>query len=179
MRRGYDRKAVEILLDTIAKRVPNAQIISSFISGYPGETHAEHKELIQFIEERRFRYINSFTYSPELGTAGYEMAGAVDETTARTWTLELRDVQSRIFEANAKHMIGETLDVLAVGYTQKFPYQVNYPYEGRTQWDAPEDSRILISSETALITGRFYPVKVTGFDGYTLLGEHITPQDEM
>jgi hypothetical protein len=48
----------------------------------------------------------------------------------------------------------------------------------------------VIEGEAAIIRGVLFgndveqvgisiPVKVAGFDGYTLLGEHITPQDEM
>ncbi len=53
MRRADDRAGIEILLDKIRARIPQAVIRSTFIVGFPGETDAQYQTLRQFIEKQR------------------------------------------------------------------------------------------------------------------------------
>ncbi len=48
---------------------------TTFISGFPGETESDHKQLLEFIEEMDFEAVGVFEYTHEAGT----VAGTMEE----------------------------------------------------------------------------------------------------
>lgn len=48
---------------------------TTFISGFPGETEGDHKQLLEFIEEMDFEAVGVFEHSHEEGT----VAGTMEE----------------------------------------------------------------------------------------------------
>lgn len=68
MRRKTSRQLIETLLEKLRTRVPGMAIRTTFISGYPGETQAQHEELLSFIKDFGFDAMGVFPYSPEPGT---------------------------------------------------------------------------------------------------------------
>ena len=50
-------------VELIRSVIPSACIRTTFISGFPGETDADHQELFDFIQESRFDRVGVFTYS--------------------------------------------------------------------------------------------------------------------
>jgi len=66
------RRAVSLM-----RRVPDMAIRTTFISGFPGETRAEHERLKKFIKWAKFESVAVFPYSPEKGTAAYLLPGPV------------------------------------------------------------------------------------------------------
>src|SRR5205814_440120 len=69
MRRRVTRKQIETLLGKLRKRVPGIAIRTTFIAGSPGETDAQHQELVQFVSDFGFEMMGVFPYSQESGTA--------------------------------------------------------------------------------------------------------------
>jgi ribosomal protein S12 methylthiotransferase len=57
----------------LRERVPGVAIRTTFISGFPGETEADHERLLAFIDEIGFDAVGVFTYSNEPGTAAARM----------------------------------------------------------------------------------------------------------
>src|SRR2546423_7231712 len=74
MRRRVTRKQTETLLQKLRDRVPNIAIRTTFIAGAPGETDAQHRELVQFVKDFGFDMMGVFPYSPEPGTPMGRMA---------------------------------------------------------------------------------------------------------
>ena len=68
MRRHTSRKLIETLLGKLRDRVPGIAIRTTFITGFPGETDAQHQELVDFIRNFGFDNLGVFPYSPEPGT---------------------------------------------------------------------------------------------------------------
>lgn len=73
MRRNTSRKQICTLLDTLRDRIPGLAIRTTFITGFPGETEAQHEELLDFVNEYGFDMMGVFPYSPEPGTPAYRM----------------------------------------------------------------------------------------------------------
>ena len=42
---------------------------------FPGETEADHQEVMEFVDEMEFDRLGAFTYSPEEGTPAETMEG--------------------------------------------------------------------------------------------------------
>ena len=68
MRRRVSRKQIDTLLDKLRKWVPGIAIRTTFISGSPGETDAQHQELVKFVKDFGFDMMGVFPYSQEPGT---------------------------------------------------------------------------------------------------------------
>src|SRR5438270_444186 len=54
MRRRVTRKQIEMLLLMLRERVPGIAIRTTFIAGSPGETGAQHDELVRFVKDFKF-----------------------------------------------------------------------------------------------------------------------------
>src|ERR687893_2533970 len=68
MKRRVTRREVETLLNKLRKWVPGIAIRTTFIAGSPGETDAQHRELVRFVRDFGFDMMGVFPYSLEPGT---------------------------------------------------------------------------------------------------------------
>ncbi len=75
MRRGITQEKTEALVDTIRDKVPGIAIRTTLISGFPGETQADHEDNLRWIERMRFDRLGAFTYSHEEDTHAHTFGG--------------------------------------------------------------------------------------------------------
>jgi ribosomal protein S12 methylthiotransferase len=78
MRRRTTRAQQEALLKKLRDRIPGLAVRTTFITGFPGETEEDHRELLEFIEDYQFDMLGVFAYSREDGTP----AGTMDRDPA-------------------------------------------------------------------------------------------------
>ena len=96
-RRDTIRERVRWLRDTI----PDLTLRTTVIVGFPGETEADFREMLELLEEIRFERVGAFAYSPEEDTPAVTMVGQVPESVRRERLEELFDLQRMIsFEKN-------------------------------------------------------------------------------
>ncbi len=82
MRRWGDGDRFLRRIDDIRRRQPDAAFRSNFIVGYPGETEADHDQLLAFVAEADLDWGGFFPFSPEDGTYAVDLDGATDERVA-------------------------------------------------------------------------------------------------
>lgn len=58
MGRGYTREAYLALVERVRAAVPGVSISSDFISGFCGETEAEHRDTITLMEKVRYDQVS-------------------------------------------------------------------------------------------------------------------------
>jgi ribosomal protein S12 methylthiotransferase len=112
MRRWGDGSRFMHRIDDIRRREPDAAFRSNFIVGYPGETEADHDELLRFVEQAELDWCGFFAYSPEDGTYAAGLDGAVDRGLVAARLAELREMQDEITARRRDAMIGRTVRVL-------------------------------------------------------------------
>ena len=77
-------------------------------------------------------------------------------------------LQQRISRENNRKFLGRTLQVLIDGPFPKDPKK----WTGRSYQDAPEiDGTVRVTSKKLLLPGEFYPVTITDFHEYDLVGQ--------
>jgi hypothetical protein len=82
MRRGYTREAYLALAARIREAVPGVALSSDFISGFCGETEAQHEETLSLMRAVRYEQAFMFAYSRRERThAAYHLADDVPEAT--------------------------------------------------------------------------------------------------
>jgi ribosomal protein S12 methylthiotransferase len=100
------------MLETIRGVRPDAAFRSSFICGFPGETEAQHDELLAFLAAAQLDWAGFFAYSREEGTAAAGLDGVVDPEVVREWLRDCAEVQEPITAAQRLALIDAEVDVL-------------------------------------------------------------------
>lgn len=171
MRRKVTRKQIETLLGKLRNWVPGITLRTTFISGFPGETTGQHKELLRFISDFGFENVGVFEYSPEPGTpAGrlHATDAVVPEVAAQRKEEIMLAQQKLVFEKNAA-LVGTTIKVLVDEANPKKKTAV-----ARHPGQAPDiDGRVLLKKST-LVPGELATVKVQDYNYYDLIAEPIT-----
>ena len=164
MRRGHTREGLRTLLNRIREKVPGIALRTTFLLGFPGETEDDFQELMELVEENRFERLGGFTYSPEEGTHGFDLPGAVDPEIAQDRLARLMRRQSEISLELNEERIGQELTVLV----DEIAEGQSHRFAARTEFDAPEvDNSVLILDGDA-DPGAFCRVKIVGATEYDL-----------
>lgn len=167
MGRRTNRKELEEIIGYIREQIPNVCLRTTLITGFPGETEEDHRELLSFVRRMKFDRLGVFTYSKEEGTPAAAMKNQVHPSTKKRRQKELMLLQQQIAFDAAEKMKDKVLDVIIEGKIADEDV-----YVGRTYKDIPGvDSNIFVETKRELMTGDFIKAKVTGADGYDLIGE--------
>ena len=165
-RRGTKEHIVK-LLEMIRERIPDAAIRTTFITGFPGETEEDYKELYNFVEENRFEHLGVFAYSREEGTPAFKLKGHLPEKVKEERRNKIMELQQRKIEQYNSSRIGQIYDTMIDGVAEDGIF-----YIGRSYAEAPEiDPVIYLTSAEPLEIGTVVPVKILCADGYDLIGE--------
>jgi len=161
MRRWGDGPRFLRRIEAIRDREPDAAFRSSFIVGYPGETEADHDELLRFVEEVRLDWAGFFPFSREDGTYAAGLDDKVPAGLAAARHAELTERQDAITARRRADLIGSLADVL-----------VDEPGEARSHREAPEIDGVVCVPEW-LPVGSFATVRITGAVGPDLEAEPV------
>ncbi|MGH9150483.1 MAG: radical SAM protein, partial [Acidimicrobiales bacterium] len=153
MRRWGDGARFLRRIEAIRGRFPEAAFRSSFIVGYPGETEADHDQLLRFLGEAALDWAGFFAYSREDGTYAASLGGGVDDALVAERLLELGEVQDAVTAGRRRRLVGQPVEVL-----------IDRPGTGRSHREAPEiDGVVQVPPELA--PGSFATVVVRGAYG--------------
>ena len=161
MRRWGDGKRFLTRIADIREREPDAAFRSNFIVGYPGETEADHDQLLDFVERAQLDWCGFFSYSAEEGSYAMGLDGAVDPALMHERLAELREMQDEITASRRDALIGTTVRVL-----------VDEPGVARSTREAPEIDGIIEVPHT-LGVGEFHTVRITDAMGPDLVASAI------
>ena len=95
MRRWGDGQRFLDRIASIRRAEPDATFRSNFIVGYPGETEADHDELLAFVEAARLDWCGFFSYSRGVGHLCRDLDGRVPSELMSERLAELRGAAGR------------------------------------------------------------------------------------
>jgi ribosomal protein S12 methylthiotransferase len=151
-------------IEQIRTLQPKSTFRSNFIVGYPGETEADHDQLLDFVAAARLDWCGFFAYSAEEGTYAADLDRRVPVELMNDRLDELRELQDEISASVRDSLIGEVLTVL-----------VDEPGIARSFAEAPEIDGI-INVDELLAVGEFHQVLVTDAQGPDLFADHVQLQ---
>ena len=167
MGRKTSRKGILSVLKKIKKKIPDAALRTSLITGFPGETEEDVEILKDFIKEAGFARIGVFTYSREENTPAAVMPGQVPEREKKRRRKEIMQLAAGLSKEWLKGMVGKTLSVMIEGFLPD-----EEVYVGRSYMDAPEiDGCVFLFSDEKHMSGEVVKALITGADKYDLTGE--------
>jgi len=166
MGRRTDRADLERIVGRLREALPDIVLRTTLISGFPGETEEDHRELLAFVEKMRFDRLGVFPYSREEGTPAAIMENQVHPSTKKRRRNEIMRLQQKISEEKLKEKTGQVLTVLVEGFLPE-----DGIYAGRSFMDAPDvDGYVFFRSPRELMSGSFVKVKITEASEYDLKG---------
>ncbi len=184
MRRHTSKRQQAELLEKLRERMPGIAIRTTFITGFPGETQADHEELLEFVQEFGFDAMGVFKYSPEDGTPAGTMDAdpalhVPDEVKAER-ERELMLAQQEVAFENAAYQAEQRVqfDVLVDGPAAGATAGRATPgvseggilHVGRCYHQAPQiDALTYVLSREKLAPGELVRCTVVGSDGYDLV----------
>jgi ribosomal protein S12 methylthiotransferase len=167
---GSGEKFVE-LIQRIRAAEPDAAFRSSFIVGFPGETEADHDQLLTFLREVRLDWAGFFPFSPEDGTPAADYDGHIPDELAAERLRECSELQDPITQAARDALVGETIEVLVDGLDDETGALV-----GRTHREAPEiDGIVRVTGEAFARPGALIRARVTDAEGPDLVARAAAP----
>ena len=169
MGRRTNRAELVSLVEKLRKEIPDIVLRTTLITGFPGETEEEFKNMVDFVDSMEFDRLGVFPYSAEEGTKAAEMDGQITEEVKESRRDEIMALQQEISADKAASRIDDKMSVLIEGYL----YEDDI-YIGRTYMDAPKvDGNVFVRAEEELISGDIVPVRITGANEYDLMGDVI------
>jgi ribosomal protein S12 methylthiotransferase len=169
MRRGTTRKKTTELVNLIREKVPGIALRTTLIAGYPGETEADHQEMLDWVRESRFERLGVFTYSHEENTHAHTLVDDVSDDEKQARAEAVMDVQQGISATLNQEKVGQTFKVL-------FDRKEGDYFIGRTEFDSPEvDNEVLVKadSSTFLRIGDFADIHIERAEEFDLYGTPI------
>lgn len=167
MNRRVDEAGIRSLLERIRSRIPDMTLRTSLIVGFPGETDAQYRKLLAFVEEGHFERLGVFRYSKEEGTPAAQLESQVPERTKQARLKRLMKAQSRVSFNKNLTLKGRIEPVLVEGYSE----ETELLLRGRSVHQAPDvDGQVYITAGQADV-GDIVDLKITDSSEYDLIGE--------
>ncbi len=112
MNRHYDRQTYLSLVRAARQRMPDIQLTSDVIVGFPGESYDEFLDTVSLVKEVEFDSLFTFIFSPRRGTPAYDMPDDVTRAEKGRWFNELLAAQSEVEERKKLNIKGKTYRIL-------------------------------------------------------------------
>jgi len=174
MKRGGNRASLERLIERVRQRVPGIAVRTTFITGFPGETDDDFRELTTFVKNVEFDRVGVFTYSDEEGTPAFDLPNKVDPKIAKQRRDRLMKEQSKIAKRKHRALVGQTVRVMFEGESN----ESELLWQGRMETQAPDiDGCVLINDAPEDFIpepGRMVDVLVEEAQEYDLVGRVVS-----
>jgi threonylcarbamoyladenosine tRNA methylthiotransferase MtaB len=115
MHRPYGPKDFSEVILELRHLCPTASLGSDVMAGFPGESPAQFRNTLEFIEKMPLTYLHVFPYSPRPGTQAARWPGRITGTELKRRTQTLRDLSRHMRMRFHSQFLKKTLEVLVEG----------------------------------------------------------------
>ncbi len=165
MNRGYTREWYLNRIAAIRSIMPECAISTDIITGFCGETDANHGDTISIMNEVEYEFAYMFKYSERPRTlAERKFTDDVPEAVKQNRLEEIVDLQGSHSLKRNQATLGKTYEVLVEGVSRKSDKRMS----GRNSQNA-----VMVFDRGDVQVGDYVNVKVTDCTSATLLGEVV------
>lgn len=161
MNRKYTKEKYLKLVREIKEKIPDAELTTDIIVGFPGETEDDFLETLDVLKQAEYMQIFGFLYSKRKGTVAEKMENQIDLKTKKERLSRLLAVKNEINESQAKSMIGKDYEVLVESF------------ENGTLYGSLDSGKTISFKGPENAVGEFLKVKVTASRKSVIYGEII------
>jgi threonylcarbamoyladenosine tRNA methylthiotransferase MtaB len=167
MHRWYRAEHYSRRVELIHERLPHAAIGADVISGFPGETEADHSATLQFIESRPFTYLHVFSYSQRPGTKAASLPDHIPGPVIKRRARELRALADAKSAAFRNSQLGRTLHFLTLRRGPAHPQSAVTP--------ALSENYLSVQLPLVLPPNQFVTAAISHLPGTVLLALPLEP----
>ncbi len=162
MNRKYTRDDYMRVIDAVLRHIPDADITTDAMVGFPGETEADFLDTLSLFNRVRFTTAFMFIYSKRDNTAAAAMDDSVSIEEKKQRLKTLIDTQTAITKQRYQACVGTSLSVLFTARQE----------EGDKMWMGQDNGckRVLVSCNEPL-AGMILPIRALRSSGMTIVGE--------
>lgn len=161
MNRRYTREKYLEEIKMLKSRLPEAEVTTDIIVGFPGETEEDYLDTEALVKEVDFASAFTFVYSPRQGTKAAEMDNRVPEEVQKDRIMRLVELVNSLTRKKSEKYVGKTVEILCEDYDKKKELYLGRDEFGRMGYFKSEKDRI----------GQLVNVKITRANGISLFGE--------
>jgi len=160
MNRHYTAAEYKTACDLLRQYMPLCGLTTDLIVGFPGETEEDFAESLRFVERCGLGKVHVFPYSRRQGTRAATMSGQLSQAVKAARSQQAIAVCTALERRDLEARVGRTYEVL-----------FEQDEDGFFTGHIPEYCLVKVKGEH--LHNQVLPVKITGVDGETLLGEVI------
>ena len=161
MRRGYTTELYRRRVDLLRERVPDVELGSDWIVGFPGESEADFSASEAFLEEIGFAQSYVFKYDPRPETAAHERPDDVPLEVKKERNRRLLACAERVGLVRMRAQLGREQSVLVEEVSDREPGVLR----GRTRHNLPirfEGGPELVGGEARVVVREASPYGLAG-----------------
>ena len=164
MNRRNTREEFIELVKKLRKAIPDVELITDLMVGFPGETDEQFKDVLSLMEEVKFESSFMYYYNPREGTPAAKYKDQVDIKVKKARLQQVIDLQLKHTEQVMKSRVGQTVEVLADIVSRDDEKELL----GKTS----QNERVAFKADKSLI-GTFVTVRLDSLSGNTFRGTMI------
>ncbi len=161
MNRKNTREEFISLVEKLRKNIPNVQIVTDLMVGFPGETEEQFEEVLTLMEEVKFESAFMYFYNPREGTPAAKYENQIPVEVKKQRLQKVIDLQLKHTQEVMSKRIGETITVLADIVSKNDDTELL----GKTE----QNERVAFKADKKLI-GTFVRVRIDSLNGNTFKG---------
>ncbi len=163
MNRHYDINRYKSVVTEIREKMPDSELTTDIIVGFPGETEADFEKTLAIMRFARYMQIFGFIYSKRKGTPAEKMENQVDAKTKKERLSRLLALKNEIINEKTAKMLGQTYEVLVESYDK----------EKDVLFGSLDSGKTISFKGTENCVGEFLDVKVTEVRKSVIYGEIV------
>lgn len=161
MNRRYTREKYLDEIKLLREYLPEAEVTTDIIVGFPGETEEDYLQTEALVKEVDFASAFTFVYSRRQGTKAATMENQIPEDVQKDRIMRLVELVNSLTRMKSEKYVGKTVEILCEDYDEKKDLYLGRDEFGRMGY---------FKSEKDLI-GQFVWLKITKANGISLFGE--------
>ena len=162
MNRRYTSDQYAELVTKLRTAIPDVEITTDIIVGFPGETEQDFDDTMAMVERVGFAAAYTFQYSPRTGTRAAAMENQIPAEVKSERLQRLNELQTRMTEQNNRKYIHATGEVLVEGAGQRDGSDIAF---GKLS-----NFKMVYFPGDARLIGRYAEVCVQSIKGNSLFG---------
>ncbi len=163
MNRRYTRKAYLEEIALLKREIPDCEVTTDLIVGFPTETDEEFEETLSLVTEADFSSAFTFIYSPRTGTRAAAMEGRISEAVQKERIMRLVERVNENTRKKSEACVGKRVEILCEDFDEKKGMYLGRDMNGRMGYFKCEKDRV----------GDFVMLEITEANGISLYGREV------
>jgi tRNA-2-methylthio-N6-dimethylallyladenosine synthase len=164
MNRRYTRESYLDLISRLKERVPEIELSTDIMLGFPGETEEDFEQVVSLMKEVEYESAFMYYFNPREGTPAAKMENQVEMEVKKARLQQIIDLQLEITTRVMQRRVGKTVKVLADIVSRDNKTELL----GKTE----QNERVAFTGPYSLI-GHFVTVRIDSLSGNTFRGTLI------